>query len=106
MKPLVFISFLLLFLFSAGFVNAQKIEPASPATEKKGIALRPNSRDYGANQRDNNFQRVENNHDGSLYIKKRPSLQQNHKLKQQKKANLKKNQNFPKRKMRRQRKPL
>ena len=65
MKQFLYLYLLLLFLFTTGFVNAQKIETSSPVSDKKGILLRPNSRDYGSNQRDNSYQRVENKRDGT-----------------------------------------
>src|SRR5208283_1419886 len=92
MKRFAHLYLFTLFLLLAGFMNAQKFIPTSSISNKKSILIRPNSRDYGPNLRNNFFQRVENKRDASMFIKKRPAPPQF--LFQQNNTNLKNKQNL------------
>jgi len=90
MKRLIPIFLLFLFSFVTWTVSAQKVSPNGHVSDKKEIRIRPNSRDYGPNQRNNNYQRVENKRDGNMFINKRPVIPQI--PNQQNNANLKNKQ--------------
>ncbi len=95
MRKFIHVYLLLLFLLLSGYVNAQKVLSTSQVNNKKYIVLRPNSRDYGPNLRDNSYHRTENKKDGNLYIRKRPVTPQN--INQLNNSNLKNNQNLQRR---------
>lgn len=65
---------MLLLLFGVLSAKAQEVEGIKPPSDKKKIELRPNSRDYGAVQRDNSNQRIERKHDKNMFVKKRPVI--------------------------------
>ncbi len=95
MRKFVHIYLIILFLFISGIVNAQKVVSVTHVNNKKNIPLRPNSRDYGPNFRDNMFNRIEYSKDGKLFINQRPGKLEPGNL--QNKTNLKNNQSLQRR---------
>ena len=95
MKRVLLLSIFTL-VVSAFAAKAQTTADNTPVTDRKKIELRPNSREYGAIQRDNFQKRIDRHRDKARLLKKKMHIQkQNLKQKQRiKKSPVRKNQDI------------
>lgn len=92
-------------ILATGTIMAQKIDGNQPTLDKRKIALRPNSRDYGPVIRDNFHQRQDRQQNKTKFMKTRPT-KKNQMLKPGKKLGINKEQMQRRRQMMQQRRSL
>lgn len=92
-------------ILATGTIMAQKIDGNQPTLDKRKIALRPNSRDYGPVIRDNFHQRQDRQRNKGMFMKTRPN-KKNQMLKPGKKPGINKEQMQRRRQMMQQRRSL
>ena len=92
-------------ILATGTIMAQKNDGNQPSLDKRKIALRPNSRDYGPVIRDNFHQRQDRHRNKAMFMKTRP-IMKNKMLKPGKKPSINKEQMQRRRQMMQQRRSL
>ncbi len=92
-------------ILATGTIMAQQIDGITPPLDKKKIALRPNSRDYGSVILNNSHQRQSRVHNKAKLMKNKPVLK-NKMIKSGKNSGVKKQQMQQRRQIMRQQRNL